>query len=213
MARQKEEVGRPFTVRIRSAQLAELEAWMAREGEAGLSHQKAILRLVAAGIRDVKNSPAIHDVTKISDVTKERAELKTAKLDVIELEAERDALRAENVDLKRQRDERTDPPAPPSPLDLLSPEGRAGFHKLRVAEPFAAMSDVEVLAEVSNRALKNWARKRSTEPAPAEPAPIVEPTETAPAPEVEEPPAVTEAAADSTIEKFEDLPAIERSRR
>jgi hypothetical protein len=62
MARKKEEVGRPFTVRIRSAQLAEIEAWMAREGEAGLSHQKAILRLVAAGIHDVKNSPEVTDV-------------------------------------------------------------------------------------------------------------------------------------------------------
>jgi hypothetical protein len=220
MARKKEEVGRPFTVRIRSGALADLEAWMAREGEAGLSHQKAILRLVAAGIHDVKNSPEVPDATKGPAAPGELSSDDLAALEAIEPETARKRLnerikrlKIANRELRRQFAERTDTPAPPSPLDLLSPEGRAGFHKLRVTEPFAAMSDVEVLAEVSNRVLTNWAKKRSAEPAPDEPAPFVEPTEAAPAsqPEkVEEPSAVIGAAADSTIEKFEDLPAIER---
>lgn len=78
----------------------------------------------------------------------------------IALWAERDALKAENADLRRQLAERVGPPALIDPLDKLSPEGRAEFDRLRVIEPFAAMSDLEVLVAINDKFLRSWAKKR-----------------------------------------------------
>jgi hypothetical protein len=75
------------------------------------------------------------------------------------LKAERDALRDEVADLRCQIAERTDMPEP-SPLDKLSPESRAEFDKRRVVGRFAVMSDMEVLAAISDHALQHWAKKR-----------------------------------------------------
>ena len=62
MGRHKEEPAQRFTVRIKETDLAELDGWIARQGDESLNRQGGILRLVEDGIRDVKNSVAITDV-------------------------------------------------------------------------------------------------------------------------------------------------------
>jgi hypothetical protein len=173
MARQKEEVGRPFTVRIRSAQLAEIEAWMAREGEAGLSHQKAILRLVAAGIHDVKNSLEVHDVTKICDVVKERDTLKD----------ELEVVRAENAELRRQLAERTDQAVMQATrLDERSPQAPADLSSAAIIDAEAVTSITHDVVLPTPGAVHATAPARGHDPQPDVPfdAPVAAQPDVAP---------------------------------
>jgi hypothetical protein len=144
MGRHKEEIGTPVGVRIRSAELAELDAWCSRHG---LNRQDAIRKLVRDGIHG--DTPEIPDETKIRDDTnspgaidaKEREELEHLRRLAPAMQARLAGLEAEirstvceteleNEELKRRLSPTNDTPAHPSPWEKLLPEHRAALEWL-----------------------------------------------------------------------------------
>lgn len=132
MGRHKEEIGTAITVRMRRAELSELDNWISAQTHEGLNRPKAIRRLIGAAIRGVTNSASIYDATKpeiaaeIRDATKMPA-----------LESRIAELEAENAELRRQLTARIDTPVMQAALlGERSPQAPADL-------PSAAISDSE----------------------------------------------------------------------
>jgi hypothetical protein len=161
LGRHKEEPRERFTLRIKETELAELDAWMVRQGEVGFNRQKAILRLVSNGIRDVNNSPVASPASEIAQTLQAR---------ITELEAELQRCNAEReAELQRGLAELEDGPARPSLLDKisLSPEARAKFDRVCAQRGKTAEELIAIWLEKS--LLPPAAQTAS--PAPTPPAP------------------------------------------
>jgi hypothetical protein len=165
MGRHKEEPTQRFTVRIKETDLAELDGWIARQGDEDLNRQGGILRLVRDGIRDVDNSAAINDVMNLPSALDptDREELECLRLEAPAIQARLAELEAyvrsmfleletENGELKRQLAARTDTRAQPSLIDNLSPADRAEFDRLHPS--LAGETGAEKLAALIEKALR-----------------------------------------------------------
>jgi hypothetical protein len=84
------------------------------------------------------------------------------------IKEERDALQAENAELKRRLAEINDTPAQPSPLEKLSPVARATFDEMRPT--LRGATDGEKIADVIEGALLALAKNRAKTAAPPEAA-------------------------------------------
>jgi hypothetical protein len=104
MGRHKEEIGTAITVRMRRAELRELDDWVSAQTQ-GLNRPKAIRRLVGAAIRGAMNSSSIYDATKREIPAEIRDATRTPALEsrIAELEAE-------NAELRRRLAASKDPP-------------------------------------------------------------------------------------------------------
>lgn len=165
MGRHKEEPAQRFTVRIKETDLAELDGWIARQGDESLNRQGGILRLVKDGISEVDNSAAINDVMNLPSALDptDREELECLRLEAPAIQARLAELEAyvrstfleletEKGELKRQLAARTATRAQPSLIDNLSPADRAEFDRLHPS--LAGETGTEKLAALIEKALR-----------------------------------------------------------